>query len=130
MLVEIELKNEKLVDDEIQVFTHKIDANIEFGISSALKWEEEFKGTKPEFDCDLEVYIDRIRNEISGVEEGKYTFSSVLAILRIVYCMIDSSQIKSFKEFAKMVNSANVENITNLISKVFEVIGKHSTKNF
>lgn len=115
-----EINDDKLVSVEKNVLFE-----IDTSVYSEERWEQNFPTLAAHEG--LFQYIERIQ------ETASYDRVKVACLLKAIYCFIESDEITSYKDFAKMFNLAAPEYTEKLITtlkKAFEtILSGSSTKN-
>lgn len=110
MIIELPLLKQEMVGEEILTTEKDVKFEIDTSVYSEERWEINFPHLAQHEG--LFSYIERIsENAIS--EKVK-----VIAMLKAIYCFIESKEVSSYKEFAKMFILSAPEYVSKLISKL------------
>ena len=110
MKISLPLLKQELVEDQIISEEIQISFDIDTSVYSEERWEQNF----PELASreGLFQYIERIdRDSISARVK-------VASMLKAIFCFIESTEVKTYKEFAQMFNLAAPDYTERLINKL------------
>lgn len=126
MFVEIPILKQELVEGKVVSTEKNAIFDVDTSVYSEERWEQNFpKLAQKE---GLFQYIDRIQKDTGVVENVR-----VAAMLKAVYCFLESEEIPTYKSFAQMFKLSDPEYTERLIKRltnVFkQILGGSSTKN-
>ena len=107
MKVQIPILRQKLVDEKVVNEETTAIFDLDTSVYSEERWEQNFPQLAEKEG--LFQYIERVQKN-SLTERVK-----VACMLKAIFCFIESDEICSYKEFAKMFNLAVPEYTSNLI---------------
>lgn len=111
---------ERYIDDlgNVQKKQGEMKVQIDTSFLAHLKWEEQFQ---PSVGYDLATYTAMVREWIKDENKQKTHF---VGMLKLLYCYVNSDEIPTFKEFAKLFDYEIADQILNKISAVLEEVNK------
>lgn len=101
----------------------QLSVNIDTSMLAHLKWEEQFQDVVGH---DLATYTEMVRKWAKDEQTAKARF---IGMLKLLYCYVDSEELPTFKDFAKMLDFEIIDEILTKISSVLEEVGKSAAKN-
>ena len=125
MKIDLPLLKQSCVEGKLVESESEVEFDIDTSVYSEERWEQNFPHLASKET--LFKYISRVKNSHSpeNVE--------VACMLKALFCFMESSQIKTYKDFAKMFILSNPEYLDRLVSKLrnsFNIILEgSSTKN-
>lgn len=125
MRIELPLLTQKIVEDQLVSQERIVSFDLDTSVYSEERWEQNFPALAEKEG--LFQYIERVHQN-SLTEKVR-----VIAMLKAIFCFIESSDVPTYKEFAKMFNLATpeyTERLINSLLKAFRlVLGSSSVKN-
>lgn len=113
--------------DSVKVVRDTITCNIDMSVYAEMRWEQHFPETAKQYK--LFDYVEMLQGK-KGVVDGRVY---VAAMLKAVFCFIESDDIATFKEFTQLFDLSEADFCKELINKikhVFELaINSSTTKN-
>ena len=125
MRLELPLLHQELRDDEVVSIRSSTIFEIDTSVYAEERWEKNFPDlAKKE---SLFQYIDRVKNE-SITDRVRLT-----AMLKAIYCFIESDAVPTYKDFAKLFSLSDSKYTEELINKLITafkaICGSSSVKN-
>lgn len=125
MRIELPTLKQEMVGEEVITTESTAVFDLDTSVYSEERWEQNFPRLAEHYG--LFQYIEKVQKES---ETNKVR---VIAMLKAVYCFIESNTVPTYKDFAKMFNLAVPEYTDKLINKLktaFKlVLGGSSVKN-
>lgn len=108
-----------------KVIRHHGEMKVEIDTSflAHLKWEEHFQETMK---CDLNEYTERVRKWTKKKTDPKVNF---VGAMKLLYCYVNSDELPTFKEFAKLFDYEIADPILTKIKLIIEQLGNTVSKN-
>ena len=125
MRLELPLLHQELRDDEVVSIRSSTVFEIDTSVYAEERWEQNFpKLAEKE---SLFQYVDRVKGD-STTDRVRLT-----AMLKAVYCFIESDAVPTYKDFAKLFSLSDSAYTEELISKLITafkaITGSSSVKN-
>ena len=125
MRINLPILKQDIVDGKIVSDKRYVSFDLDTSVYSEERWEQHFPILAAREG--LFQYIEKVQeNSISDRVK-------VASMLKAVFCFIESDEIQTYKEFAKMFNLATPEYTTELVNTLYSafklVIGSSSVKN-
>lgn len=116
---------ERFIDENGNAQKKKGEMKVQIDTSflAHLKWEEQFQST---VGYDLTTYTAMVKEWIKDETKQKTHF---IGMLKLLYCYVNSDELPTFRDFAKLFDYEVADDILKIIGKVFEEIGKSAVKN-
>ena len=125
MKINLPLLEQQIVDGQLVSKEKTVEFEIDTSVYSEERWEQHFPALAAK--RGLFQYIEHIQSE--SVSDRV----QVVAMLKAVFCFIESKDISSYKDFAKMFNLAAPEYVEKLINTLLSsfklIIGSSAVKN-
>lgn len=125
MRIELPTLKQEMVGEEVVTTESTAVFDLDTSVYSEERWEQNFPRLAQHEG--LFQYIERVQKD-SQTEKVR-----VIAMLKAIYCFIESNTVPTYKDFAKMFNLAVPEYTDKLINKLkiaFKlVLGGSSVKN-
>ena len=125
MRLELPLLHQELRDDEVVSIRSSTVFEIDTSVYAEERWEQNFpKLAEKE---SLFQYVDRVKSD-STTDRVRLT-----AMLKAVYCFIESDAVPTYKDFAKLFSLSDSKYTEELINKLITafkaITGSSSVKN-
>jgi hypothetical protein len=125
MRLELPLLHQELRDDEVVSIRSSTVFEIDTSVYAEERWEQNFpKLAEKE---SLFQYVDRVKGD-STTDRVRLT-----AMLKAVYCFIESDAVPTYKDFAKLFSLSDSKYTEELINKLITafkaITGSSSVKN-
>lgn len=125
MRIELPILHQEIAGDKLVSVEKSVQFDLDTSVYSEERWEQNFPAMAAHEG--LFQYIERVQKN-SLTERVK-----VAAMLKAIFCFLESDEIGSYKSFAQMFNLANSEYTEKLISALIAafklVLGSSSVKN-
>lgn len=125
MRIELPMLKQEIVGEEVVSTESTVVFDLDTSVYSEERWEQNFPRLAEHEG--LFSYIDRVQKE-SISDRVK-----VASMLKAIYCFIESEDIHSYKEFAKMFVLSAPEYTERLISRLVSafklILGSSAVKN-
>lgn len=125
MRIELPILHQEIAGEELISKETTVQFDLDTSVYSEERWEQNFPNMAAHEG--LFQYIERVQKN-SLTERVK-----VAAMLKAIFCFLESDEIRSYKSFAQMFNLANSEYTEKLISALITafklVLRSSSVKN-
>lgn len=125
MIIKLPVQKQRLQDDVLIYDEVSVPFEIDTSVYSEERWEQNFPNQAA--NEGLFQYIARVK------EQGLTDRVKVTALLKAIYCFVESDSVPTYKDFAKLFNMATPEYTDKLIHSLksaFELIlNSSSVKN-
>lgn len=125
MKIELPLLKQEMVGDQVVSTESMATFDLDTSVYSEERWEQNFPNMAAHEG--LFQYIERVHKD-ALTDKVK-----VISMLKAIFCFVESNEIRSYKEFAKMFNLATPDYTKRLIERLhlaFKlVLGSSSVKN-
>jgi hypothetical protein len=123
MIVRIPTIKREMIDGEFKTIRGELPVDIDTSFEAHLKWEEHFQST---LKCSLTEYTERVKHQISNGDQSKV---GLVGMLKMLYCYVNSDQLPTFRDFARLFDFEVADEILGVIKKVLDQLGKTASKN-
>ncbi len=117
----VKSRNYNQKTNEVTSEKSELTVKIETSFLAHYKWEQEFQ---QQMQCDLLTYTERVSKMANNEDMAK---ANLLGILKLLYCYIDSDEIKNFKEFLSILDLEVADEILKVLSDVLTIVMKSAT---